>query len=57
MDVDIVSMPADEWRDFEKIKSYLVYRKPQVCIMNEKGKLILSRIFAHLEKNPIEFRD
>jgi len=55
MDMDIVSMPDDEWRDFEKIKSYLfehVYRKPQVCIMNEKGKLILSRIFAHLEKNP-----
>ena len=53
--IDMVCMPADEWHNFEKIKSYLfdhVYRRPQVCIMNEKGKLILSRIFVHLEANP-----
>jgi len=55
IDMDMVCMPADEWQNFEKIKSYLfdhVYKKPQVCIMNEKGKLIIRRIFEHLEKKP-----
>jgi dGTPase len=53
--VDIVSAPAEEWQNFNKLKTYLqdnVYDRPQVCIMNEKGKLIINRIFQHLEKSP-----
>ncbi len=55
IDIDIVSMPADVSPDFKKIKDYLfdnVYRKPQVCILNEKGKMIIRRIFEHVEKKP-----
>lgn len=51
----IVAAPGSDWRDFEDLKRYLfenVYRLPQVCIMNEKGRLILSRLFRHLEKRP-----
>ena len=29
-----------------------VYRSPQVCIMNEKGKIIITRLFEHLEGRP-----
>ncbi len=29
-----------------------VYRSPQVCILNEKGKLIIRGLFNHLEKRP-----
>ncbi|OPY11753.1 MAG: Deoxyguanosinetriphosphate triphosphohydrolase [Syntrophus sp. PtaB.Bin001] len=52
---DIVAAPAGIWENFEVLKAYLfenVYRKPQVCIMNEKGKLIIRQIFRHLEKRP-----
>jgi dGTPase len=50
-----VAAPQKDWEDFKRLKGFLfenVYQRPQVCIMNEKGKLILSRLFAHLEKNP-----
>jgi len=53
--VDIVSCPVGDWEDFKRLKQFLfekVYQSPQVCIMNEKGKMILSRIFEHLEKRP-----
>lgn len=52
---DVVAAPAGVWKNFDALKAYLfenVYRKPQVCIMNEKGKLIIRRIFHHLEKRP-----
>ncbi len=55
LDVDVVCAPAPEWEDFRKLKQFLfdeVYRSPQVCIMNEKGRLILNRLFSHLEKHP-----
>jgi len=51
----IVTAPGQDWEDFNRLKSYLfenVYKRPQVCIMNEKGRLIISKIFFHLEKNP-----
>jgi dGTPase len=51
----IVSAPDEDWQDFNRLKGFLfenVYRRPQVCIMNEKGSLIISRIFNHLEKKP-----
>jgi dGTPase len=53
--IQIVAAPEGDWEDFDRLKSFLfenVYRRPQVCIMNEKGKLIISRIFSHLEKRP-----
>ena len=53
--VDIVSAPQKDWADFKGIKNFLfqkVYRSPQVCIMNEKGKLIIKRLFEHLERSP-----
>jgi len=53
--VDIVAAPAADWEDFNRLKEYLydnVYKKAQVCIMNEKGKLVVRRIFEHLEKAP-----
>jgi dGTPase len=52
---DIVFLPEKGWEDFKKLKQFLfekVYRSPQVCIMNEKGRLIIQRIFAHLEEKP-----
>ncbi len=55
INVDIVSAPIKDWEDFKDLKSFLftkVYRSPQVCIMNEKGRLIITRLFEHLEKNP-----
>ena len=51
----IVTAPVQDWKNFNKLKRFLfenVYKSPQVCIMNEKGKVILTRIFYHLEKNP-----
>ncbi len=51
----IVSAPQKDWEDFNELKDFLfqeVYRSPQVCIMNEKGKLIIRRLFEHLEKKP-----
>ena len=51
----IVSAPQKDWGDFNGLKDFLfqkVYRSPQVCIMNEKGKLIIRRLFEHLEKKP-----
>jgi dGTPase len=51
----IVAARQADWEDFSHLKRYLfenVYRRPQVCIMNEKGRLILSRLFHHLEKRP-----
>ena len=53
--VDIVSCPVRDLEDFNRLKQFLferVYKSPQVCIMNEKGKMILSRMFEHLEKRP-----
>jgi dGTPase len=54
-DADIVAAPWNDWRDFKDLKRFLfqrVYQSPQVCIMNEKGKLIIKRIFEHLERKP-----
>jgi dGTPase len=51
----IVSAPTGDWDNFNHLKKFLfenVYQRPQVCIMNEKGRMIISRIFNHLEKNP-----
>jgi dGTPase len=51
----LVTAPERDWEDFKALKRFLfeqVYRSPQVCIMNEKGRLILTRIFRHLEKRP-----
>lgn len=53
--VDIVAAPEGEWGVFNRLKDYLynnVYKKAQVCIMNEKGKLVIKRIFEHLERAP-----
>ena len=55
IDAAIVSAPVKDMEDFEKLQQFLmenVYRKPQVCILNEKGKLIIHRIFKHLVKRP-----
>jgi dGTPase len=52
---DIVSAPAKEWKDFKELTNFLfakVYRSPQVCIMNEKGKMIIRRMFGHLADKP-----
>jgi len=52
---DIVSAPGKEWTEFQELKNFLfakVYRSPQVCIMNEKGKMIIQRLFAHLAEKP-----
>lgn len=54
-DADMVAAPRKDWQDFKELKGFLfqrVYQSPQVCIMNEKGKLIIRRIFEHLEKKP-----
>jgi dGTPase len=51
----MVTAPEKDWEDFKALKRFLfehVYKSPQVCIMNEKGRLILTRIFHHLEKRP-----
>ncbi len=51
----LVTAPEKDWEDFKDLKRFLfehVYKSPQVCIMNEKGRLILTRIFHHLEKSP-----
>ena len=51
----IVLLPVAQWDDFCKLKAYLmenVYQTPQVCIMNEKGKMVISKIFFQLEKSP-----
>lgn len=53
--VDIVAAPENEWDVFNRLKDYLynnVYKKAQVCIMNEKGKLVIRRIFEHMERAP-----
>lgn len=55
IDNAIVIAPARDMEDFGALQEFLlknVYRKPQVCIMNEKGRLIIQRIFGHLEKRP-----
>jgi dGTPase len=55
INVDIVSAPIKDWEDFKNLKNFLftkVYRSPQVCIMNEKGRLIITRLFEHLEEKP-----
>jgi dGTPase len=54
-EIPVVTAPPQDWENFDQLKSFLfenVYKRPQVCIMNEKGRLILSGIFHHLEKNP-----
>jgi dGTPase len=54
-EVPVVTAPGEDWENFNRLKSFLfdnVYKSPQVCIMNEKGRMILSGIFHHLEKNP-----
>jgi dGTPase len=53
--VPIVTAPSQDWENFNQLKGFLfenVYRRPQVCIMNEKGRMIISRIFHHLEEKP-----
>ncbi|MBI5605966.1 MAG: deoxyguanosinetriphosphate triphosphohydrolase [Deltaproteobacteria bacterium] len=53
--IPIVTAPDKDWEDFNQLKNFLfenVYKRPQVCIMNEKGRLIISGLFHHLEKNP-----
>ena len=54
-EIPVVTAPDQDWENFKPLKNFLfenVYKSPQVCIMNEKGRLILSGIFHHLEKNP-----
>ncbi len=54
-DAAIVAVPIKDLEDFRKLQQFLmenVYKKPQVCIMNEKGRLIIQRLFEHLEKGP-----
>ncbi len=54
-DADMVAAPQKDWEDFKDLKRFLfqrVYQSPQVCIMNEKGRLILKRIFEHLDRKP-----
>jgi dGTPase len=54
-EIPVVTAPHQDWENFNQLKNFLfenVYKSPQVCIMNEKGRLILSGIFHHLEKNP-----
>jgi len=56
LDWDLVAAPVEVRRDFDALKAYLfdnVYKRPQVWIMNEKGKLIVQRIFGHIEKSPM----
>jgi len=51
----IVQLPDAYWENFSRLKKYLlenVYRTPQVCIMNEKGCLIITRLFEHLVNKP-----
>ena len=51
----IVTAPNRDWANVNQLKNFLfenVYKRPQVCIMNEKGRLIISRIFHHLEEKP-----
>jgi dGTPase len=51
----VVTAPDRDWKHFNQLKKFLfenVYKSPQVCIMNEKGRLIISRIFHHLEEKP-----
>ena len=53
--IPIVTAPSQDWENFNQLKNFLfenVYRRPQVCIMNEKGRMIISRIFHHLEEKP-----
>ena len=53
--IPIVTAPNQDWTHFNQLKNFLfenVYKRPQVCIMNEKGRLIISRIFHHLEEKP-----
>ena len=53
--IPIVTAPNQDWANFNQLKYFLfenVYKRPQVCIMNEKGRLIISRIFHHLEEKP-----
>jgi dGTPase len=53
--IPLVAAPGQDRGDFDFLKNFLfenVYKRPQVCIMNEKGRLIISRIFNHLKKNP-----
>ncbi|MCJ7833317.1 MAG: dNTP triphosphohydrolase, partial [Deltaproteobacteria bacterium] len=51
--IPIVTAPSQDWENFNQLKNFLfenVYKRPQVCIMNEKGRMIISRIFYHLEE-------
>ncbi len=51
----LVEAPSGDEEHFNRLREYLmknVYQRPQVCILNEKGRMILSRIFKHLEGKP-----
>lgn len=50
----IAAMPEDmEYsRMLQQFLMENVYSRPQVCIMNEKGRLIIQRLFEHLVKRP-----
>ncbi|OGP52227.1 MAG: hypothetical protein A2Y79_13135 [Deltaproteobacteria bacterium RBG_13_43_22] len=53
--IPVVTAPNRDWENFNNLKKFLfenVYKRPQVCIMNEKGRLIISRIFRHLKEKP-----
>lgn len=55
IDVAIVVAPVRDMENFAQLQQFLlenVYRRPQVCIMNEKGRLIIARLFEHLEGRP-----
>ncbi|MFX0201003.1 MAG: deoxyguanosinetriphosphate triphosphohydrolase [Candidatus Hodarchaeota archaeon] len=55
INMDIIAAPTKDWEDFTRLQQFLfenVYRSPQVCILNEKGKWIITGIFKHLEKIP-----
>lgn len=55
IEVAIVVAPVRDMEDFTMLQQFLmenVYSRPQVCIMNEKGRLIIARLFEHLEGRP-----
>lgn len=55
-DQNIVDMSHEVRTQFEKLFKYLekkVYHSPQVLRMNEKGKMILEKLFDKFDKNPM----
>jgi len=55
IDVAVIVAPVSDMEDFRMLRQFLmknVYSRPQVCIMNEKGRLIIARLFEHLKGRP-----